>query len=102
MNEIAFYQGYASDLLDAFSWMQRYIETENLADINLAWDIYYSIFRKISTKQKEVQFYELRNVAPKLLNSENLEIAVPGTFKSNKPIVKISKFAPILPVLASK
>ena len=24
MNEIAFYQGYASDLLDAFSWMQRY------------------------------------------------------------------------------
>jgi FKBP12-rapamycin complex-associated protein len=27
---------------------------------------------------------------------------VPGTFKSNKNIVKISKFASILPVLASK
>ena len=89
MNEIAFYQGYASDLLDAFSWMQRFNETDNVADINIAWDIYYAIFRKISAKQKEVQFYELRNVAPKLLESENLEIAVPGTFKSNKKIVKI-------------
>jgi len=82
--------------------MQRFDETNNIADINLAWDIYYSIFRRISAKQKEVQFYELRNVAPKLLSSENLEIAVPGTFKSNKQIVKIQKFASVLPVLASK
>lgn len=44
----------------------------------------------------------MRNVAPKLLSSENLEIAVPGTFKSNKSIVKIQKFASVLPVLASK
>ena len=102
MNEIAFYQGYASDLLEAFSWMKRYRNSESTADINQAWDIYYSIFRKISAKQKEVQFYELRNVAPKLLSQENLEIAVPGTFKSNKPVVKITKFAQVLPVLASK
>ena len=34
MNEIAFYQGYASDLLDAFAWMQRYKRTESTADIN--------------------------------------------------------------------
>ena len=54
MNEIAFYQGYASDLLEAFSWMKRYKITESTADINQAWDIYYSIFRKISSKQKEV------------------------------------------------
>ena len=102
MNEIAFYQGYASDLLDALAWINRYMETQSVADINQAWDIYYVIFRKISTKQKEVQFYELRNVAPKLLTSENLEIAVPGTFKRNKPIVKIAKFASVFPVLSSK
>lgn len=41
-------------------------------------------------------------MAPKLQSSENLEIAVPGTFKSNKNIVKISKFASTLPVLPSK
>ena len=102
MNEIAFYQGYASDLLEAHSWMKLFMRTDRVSDINQAWDIYYSIFRKISSKMKEVTFYELRNVAPKLLHSENLDIAVPGTFKSNKPIVKIVKFASVLPVLPSK
>lgn len=102
MNEISFYQGYASDLQEAFSWLKLYMRTERAADINQAWDIYYAIFRHISAKQKEVTFYELRNVAPKLLTSENLDIAVPGTFKSNKPIVKIAKFASVLPVLPSK
>lgn len=48
MNEISFYQGYASDLLEAFAWMKRFMKTENPADINQAWDIYYSIFRRIS------------------------------------------------------
>ena len=41
-------------------------------------------------------------MAPKLLESENLEIAVPGTFKANKSTIKISKFASVLPVLSSK
>ena len=34
MNEISFYQGYASDLLDALAWINRYMETESTADIN--------------------------------------------------------------------
>jgi FKBP12-rapamycin complex-associated protein len=41
-------------------------------------------------------------VAPKLLTTENLQIAVPGTFKCNKVIVKIDKFASTIPVLSSK
>jgi serine/threonine-protein kinase mTOR len=49
-----------------------------------------------------VQFYELKNVAPKLLESENLDIAVPGSFRSDRKIVKIQKFASVLPVLSSK
>jgi FKBP12-rapamycin complex-associated protein len=49
-----------------------------------------------------VQYYELKNVAPKLLDSENLDIAVPGTFRSDRKIVKIQKFASVLPVLSSK
>jgi len=34
MNEIAFYQGYASDLQEAFSWMKMFMRTERIADIN--------------------------------------------------------------------
>ena len=102
MNEISFYQGYASDLQEAESWTKRFIITNNQSDMNQSWDLYLSVFRRISVKQKEVQFYEIKNVAPKLLESENLDIAVPGTFKSDRKIVKIAKFASVLPVLSSK
>jgi serine/threonine-protein kinase mTOR len=76
--------------------------TKSNSDINQAWDIYLGVFRRISAKIKEVQYYELKNVAPKLLDSENLDIAVPGTFRSDRKIVKIQKFASVLPVLSSK
>ena len=60
------------------------------------------MFRRIDEKNKNVQFYELRNVAPKLLESENLRIAVPGTFKCDRRITRIAKFSQVLPVFASK
>lgn len=34
MNEIAFYQGYASELHEAYAWLKRYMATENQSDIN--------------------------------------------------------------------
>jgi len=70
--------------------------------MNQAWDIYLTVFRKISAKLKEVENYELKNVAPKLMQAESLEIAVPGTFRPDRRIIKISKFASVLPVLRSK
>jgi len=30
--------------------MEAYIKSESVADINQAWDIYYNIFKKISSK----------------------------------------------------
>lgn len=40
-----------------------------------------------------IQYYELRNVAPKLMALENLKIAVPGTFRCDRKIVRIAKFS---------
>ena len=54
MNEIAFFQGYASDLQEAEQWGKRYAITKCAADINQAWDIYLGVFKRISAKQKEV------------------------------------------------
>jgi FKBP12-rapamycin complex-associated protein len=34
MNEIAFYQGYAADLLEGYEWMKRYMVTNAIQDIN--------------------------------------------------------------------
>jgi serine/threonine-protein kinase mTOR len=70
--------------------------------MNQAWDIYLSVFRRLDEKNKNVQFYELRNVAPRLLASENLRIAVPGTFRCDRRITRIAKFSQVLPVFASK
>jgi len=51
-------------LAEAESWCKRYAISKQPWDINQAWDLYLGVFRKISTKLKEVKFYELRNVAP--------------------------------------
>lgn len=61
-----------------------------------------NVFKRIGSKYQSVQFYELRNVAPKLLASENLKIAVPGTFRSGRKITRIAKFSQVLPVYQSK
>jgi FKBP12-rapamycin complex-associated protein len=50
MNEIAFFQGYASDLQEAEMWGKRYVITKCTADINQAWDIYLGVFKRISAK----------------------------------------------------
>ena len=44
----------------------------------------------------------LENVSPKLLSTKNCQISIPGLYKPNKPIIRISCFQPKLPVLTSK
>jgi len=41
-------------------------------------------------------------VSPKLKAVENLELAVPGTYQSGKPIVQIASFDPVCSVIQSK
>ena len=45
---------------------------------------------------------ELQYVSPKLLSCRDLELAVPGSYDANKPIVRIQKVAPLLNVITSK
>ena len=41
-------------------------------------------------------------MSPELLKARNLELAVPGTYQSGKPVIKINSFAPKLTVISSK
>jgi FKBP12-rapamycin complex-associated protein len=41
MNEISFYQGYASELKEAEEWSLRYMKTKDPMEINQAWDLYF-------------------------------------------------------------
>ena len=50
MNEINFYQGFASDLEEAQLWTSVFQQTKNVADMNYAWDIYLTVFKRIQSK----------------------------------------------------
>ena len=41
---------------------------------------------------------ELNDVSPKLLVARDLQLAVPGSYRANEPIVRISHFSPSLKV----
>ncbi|KAJ3083065.1 phosphatidylinositol kinase- protein kinase tor1 [Rhizoclosmatium hyalinum] len=60
------------------------------------------VFRRINKQLPHLTTLELQYVSPKLLAAKNLELAVPGTYKSGEPVVRIESFFPILTVITSK
>ena len=58
-------------------------------------DVYYCYSLKLTS-------LELQYVSPKLLVCNNLELAVPGTYDPNQPIIRIQKVQSSLQVITSK
>ncbi|KAJ3067743.1 phosphatidylinositol kinase- protein kinase tor1 [Podochytrium sp. JEL0797] len=102
LREISFNQAFGRDLQDALDWCKKYKRTQNINDLNPAWDLYYHVFRRINKQLPHLTTLELQYVSPKLLAAKNLELAVPGTYKSGEPIIRIDSFFPILTVITSK
>ena len=104
LRETSFAQMHGRDLAEARECGRRYRQYGDISDLNQAWDLYYHVFKKI-TKQvpssNSVQL-DLQYVSPKLLATRDLELAVPGTYQSGKPIVRIMQFEQIVLVIASK
>lgn len=102
LREISFAQAFGRDLKEAQEWCQQYENSKDVNDLNQAWDLYYQVFRRITRQLPQVTSLELTYCSPKLLKSTNLDLAVPGTYKSGQPIVKIVSFDATLSVIASK
>ncbi|TPX76526.1 hypothetical protein CcCBS67573_g02191 [Chytriomyces confervae] len=102
LREISFNQAFGRDLQDALDWCKKFKRTKNMNDLNPAWDLYYHVFRRINKQLPHLTTLELQYVSPKLLAAKNLELAIPGTYKSGEEIVTIESFAPILTVITSK
>ncbi|CDS00383.1 hypothetical protein [Sporisorium scitamineum] len=104
MRETSFSQSHGRDLAEARECGRRFRQYGDISDLNQAWDLYYHVFKKI-TKQlpagNSVQL-DLQHVSPKLLAMRDLELAVPGTYQSGKPIVCITRFEQMVLVIASK
>ncbi|KAL8715140.1 MAG: hypothetical protein Q9220_001097 [cf. Caloplaca sp. 1 TL-2023] len=102
LREISFVQAFGRDLHEARQWCVTYRNTQEIGDLNQAWDLYYSVFRRIARQLPHLVQLELTFVSPKLKEAKNLELAVPGTYQSGKPIVRIVDFEPMLTVIPSK
>ncbi|EME28648.1 serine/threonine-protein kinase ATR [Galdieria sulphuraria] len=106
--EMEFLRDFGQDLRDAASFCERYKSSGKESDMNQAWEIYYQVFRKINKQVPQMTSLHLANVSSKLLNVRFLELAVPGTYRSEEnsieknSIVRIAAIDPTLQVISSK
>jgi FKBP12-rapamycin complex-associated protein len=102
LREISFAQTFGRDLQEAREWCYTYKQSGDVGDINQAWDLYYQVFRRIQRQLPQLNSLELAYVSPKLLHARDLDLAVPGTYQSGKPIIRIIKFETTFTVISSK
>ncbi|TFY65865.1 hypothetical protein EVG20_g5221 [Dentipellis fragilis] len=100
--ETSFHQAFGRDLHEAREACRRYQKYGEVKDLDHAWDIYYTVFKKVEKTLPTLTTLDLQYVSPDLLKARNLDLAVPGTYQSGKPIVRIMSFAPKLTVISSK
>ncbi|KAI2627651.1 FAT-domain-containing protein [Hypoxylon sp. NC1633] len=102
LREISFAQTFGRDLTEAREWCRQYETSNDINDLNQAWDLYYQVFRRIGRQLPQVSSLELAYCSPKLLGAKNLDLAVPGTYRSGAPIVRIISFDTTFSVINSK
>ena len=102
LREVSFAQTFGRDLQEAREWCYTYRQSGDVGDINQAWDLYYQVFRRIARQLPQLNNLELTYVSPNLLNARNLDLAVPGTYQSGKPVIRILEFDTTFTVISSK
>ncbi|KAJ7879902.1 phosphatidylinositol 3-kinase TOR1 [Mycena olivaceomarginata] len=60
------------------------------------------VFKKVEKQLPQLTTLDLQYVSPRLLKARNLDLAVPGTYRSGQDIISIERFSPKLTVIASK
>ena len=102
LRETSFISTFGRDLEQAQHYCEVYKTTREKGDLNSAWDIYYMVFRRIQKQLPHMTTVDLQYVSSRLHRAKDLDLAVPGTYHSGKPIVRISGFKSTLTVIPSK
>nr|XP_043617793.1 serine/threonine-protein kinase TOR isoform X2 [Erigeron canadensis] len=102
IKEKAFIQTYHHELLEAYECCMEYKKSGKDAELTRAWDLYYHVFRRIDKQLQSLTTLDLQSVSPELVDCRDLELAVPGTYLADSPVVTIASFAPQLVVITSK
>ncbi|ORZ30937.1 armadillo-type protein [Catenaria anguillulae PL171] len=102
LREISFHQMFGRDLAEAHEWCMKYLATREKVAIDQAWDLYFSVFKRIVKQLNQLTTLELQYISPALLAAKDLELAVPGTYRSGAPVIKIRRFSPQLSMFMTK
>ncbi|CAN6449978.1 unnamed protein product [Victoria cruziana] len=102
IKEKSFLQNYGGELQEAHECCLKYRTTGRTGELTRAWDLYYHVFRRIDKQLPSLTTLDLQSVSPALVERHNLELAVPGTYRADSPVVTIKEFAPQLVVITSK
>ena len=102
LREVSFIQTFGRDLHEAREYCNAFKRTGDEGDLNSAWDVYYQVFRKIAKQNSQIQNLELTYVSPALKEARDLDLAVPGTYQSGKPVISIASFESTAFVIQSK
>ena len=70
--EVTFMQTFGRDLMQAYEWIKRYQSTKQENDLQVAWEKYYSVFRRISKLLPQFTTLELQYVSPALLEANDM------------------------------
>ncbi|KAJ7696596.1 armadillo-type protein [Mycena rosella] len=100
--ETSFAQVFGRELREARDACRRYRTYGESSELDKAWDIYYAVFKKVEKQLPQLTTLDLQYVSPRLLKARDLELAVPGTYRSGHEVIQIEKFSPKLTVIASK
>ncbi|EFA77745.1 protein kinase [Heterostelium album PN500] len=101
-SETSFIHAFGRDLQEALEWSKKYERSRKDGDLNQAWDLYYQVFRRIYKQLPQMISLELQYISPKLINSSDMDLVVPGTYRAGEPIIRIQSFSPVLSVIPSK
>ena len=101
-NEQAFVSMYGHDLALALEHCREFAQTGNEAQLQRAWENFYSVLSQLGHELQETKSLQLEHVSPKLLRAHHLELAVPGTYHANREVIAIERFAPLIKVMNSK
>lgn len=94
------YMSGATNQYDTGHSVRQNAEAE--AALNQAWDLYYTVFRRINKQLPGLTSLELSQCSPALCRAHNLELGVPGSYRVDGSYVKIEKFIPSVQVITSK
>jgi serine/threonine-protein kinase mTOR len=88
----------------AYDSSGRHIRQNEEAEtaMNKAWDIYYTVFRRVNKQLPALTKLELSDCSPALSRARGLELGIPGSYRVDGSYVKIECFVPNVQVITSK